>query len=510
MHSIHTSSALTLLTLFSFFLVAFLSVSSGVIASSDGVTVFNVTEALVERGEIAVKGDNVAEGVAGRLYSRYGIGLSLAAIPFYLLGKAMTIFSPAHLDALVLKGAVSLTNAAIGALACMLLFLAALRFGYSQGVAFLLTVAFAFSTFFIVYATKSFLTQPLETVSMLGSIYYLVGSRNDGIRRRPFYAGLFAGVGILTKWFFAINLPILTAYLVITSVRGRRVRNLVLFSIPVGMAFAFGLGYNEIRFGSVWQTGYAGNLSFSTPLFVGLYGLLLSSGKSLFLYAPVALLGVVSLRPFSRDRQCEMWLLIGLFLINVLAVSKFYDWSGEGAWGPRYLTLVVPCLILPIGSLIEGGSKTIKRGFIGLMLVGVLVQFGGLSVYYGTYYRTIGEFPYQLEREDPLFLYKVRYIPNYSPVWGQLDMAGRNWKAFVRGEKPVFEITEKDERIPLSETDRHKLSETLDLWFAYAYYAGVPLSLCLTGMIGLMGGATALGWVAVRSCQGCSQSRPRI
>lgn len=220
---------LTLLTLFAFFLVAFLSVTSGTIASSDGVTVFNVTQALVERGEIAVKGDNVAEGVGGRLYSRYGIGLSLAAIPFYLLGKAMSLFSPAHLDPLVLKGAVSITNAAIGALVCSFLFLAALGLGYSQGVAFLLTVAFAFSTFFIVYATKSFLTQPLETLSMLGSIYYLVKSRDDGICRRPFYAGLFAGVGILTKWFFVINLPILTTYLLITSVHGRRVRDLVFF-----------------------------------------------------------------------------------------------------------------------------------------------------------------------------------------------------------------------------------------------------------------------------------------
>lgn len=511
MYSIRSSSVLALFTLFSFFLVAFLSVSSGIIASSDGVTVFNVTQALVERGEIAVKGDNVAEGVGGKLYSRYGIGLSLAAIPFYLLGKAMTLFSPTHLDLLVLKGAVSITNAAIGALACILLFLTALRLGYSQGIAFLLTVAFAFSTFFVVYATKSFLTQPLETLSMLGSIYHLlVRSRNDGIPRRPFYAGLFAGIGILTKWFFVINLPILTVYLLTTSVRGRRVRDLVFFSIPVGMAFAFGLGYNYARFGSVGQTGYAGILSFSTPLLVGLYGLLLSSGKSLFLYAPVTLLGVASLRPFAKDRKYEMWLFLGLLLVNLLVVSKFYDWSGEGAWGPRYLTLVLPCLILPIGSLIEGGSRTIKRGFIGLMLLGVLVQFGGLSVYYGTYYRTIGEFPYQLEREDPLFLYKVRFSPNYSPVWGQFDMAVRNWKAFVRGEKPVFTIAESDERIPLSETDRHKLSETLDLWFAYAYYAGVPLGICLTGMGGLMGSAVALGWAATRSHRGCSQPRPQI
>lgn len=409
---------LALVTLFGFFLLAFLSVSSGTIASSDGVTVFNVTQALIERGEIAVRGDNVAEGVGGKLYSRYGIGLSLAAIPFYLLGKALLFFSPAHLDPLMLKGAVSITNAVIGALACIFLFLTALRLGYTHGVAFRLTVAFAFSTFFIVYVTKSFLTQPIETLSMLGSIYYLVGSHNNGLHRRPLFAGLFAGVGILTKWFFVINLPILTTYLWITSIRSHRVRNLAFFSIPVGIAFTAGLGYNYVRFGSVWQTGYTGMLSFSTPLLIGLYGLLFSSGKSLFLYAPVVLLGVVSLRAFARDHKYDMWLFLGLLLVNLLTVSKFHDWSGEGAWGPRYLTLILPCLILPIGSLLDGGSRIIKRGFVVLMLMGVLVQFGGLSVYYGTYYRTIGEFPYQREREDPLFLYKVRYIPNYSPVWG--------------------------------------------------------------------------------------------
>jgi hypothetical protein len=88
-------------------------------------------------------------------------------------------------------------------------------------------------------------------------------------------------------------------------------------------------------------------------------------------------------------------------------------------------------------------------------------------------------------------------------------MAIRNWKSFVHGEKPLFEIEKRDERIPLSETDRHKLSETLDLWFAYAYYAGVPFGICLTGMAGLMGSAVALGWVSARSCRGYLQLQPK-
>jgi len=486
------------LCLFVFFLMAFLSVSSGIIASSDGVTIFNVTQALIEDGDIAVQDGNVREGADGRLYSHYGLGLSLAAIPFYLLGKVVSAVAPMHLTPLVLKGVVSLTNAVIGAVVCVLLFFTTLRFGYSQRIAFQLTIAFAFSTFFIVYATKSFLTQPLETLCLLGAIYYLVNSRREGAPRHSLCAGLFAGAGILTKWFFVINIPILAAYLWLASTSGRRSRDLILFAVPVGVMCAAGFWYNFLRFGSIRETGYVGFSAFSTPLFVGLYGLLLSSGKSLFLYAPATLLGLLSLKSFAKDHKQDTWLLLGLFLINLLAVAKYRDWGGEGAWGPRYLTLVLPCLILPIASLLERGSRAAKRGVVVLLILGSLIHVGGISVYYGTYYRVIGEFPYQRERNDPLFLYKARYIPNYSPVWGQFEMAARNWKAFVRGEKPILQIAKGEERIPLSEDDREKLSNTLDLWFAYAYYAGLPLSICLSAVISMVAGATALGWAAGR------------
>lgn len=494
-------ATMSTLRLYVFFFLAFLSVSSGIIASSDGVTIFNVTQALIEDGGIAVKGDNVAAGVDGRLYSRYGIGLSLATVPFYLLGKVVAAFAPIHLTPFVLKGVASLTNAAIGALVCILLFLTAVRFGYSQKVALQLTIAFAFSTFFIVYVTKSFLTQPLESLCILGAIYHLVSFRQDGKSSRLFYAGIFGGIGILTKWFFVINLPILAAYpLISSSRRGRRPQNLILFAAPAAGAFAVGLWYNFLRFGSIWQTGYFGITSFSTPLLVGLYGLLLSSGKSLVLYAPVTLLGLLSLKSFVKHRQHETWLFLGLFLINLLAVAKYRDWGGDGAWGPRYLTLVLPCLILPIGALFERGTRAAKRGFVALILLGILVHVGGVSVYYGTYFRIIGEFPYEREITDPLFLYKVRYIPNYSPAWGQFEMAMRNWRIFLRGERPAIAIAHNGARIPLSETDREKLTDTLDLWFAYSYYAGLPFSLCLLGMTSLMGSAAVMGWRIYRSC----------
>ena len=78
-------------------------------------------------------------------------------------------------------------------------------------------------------------------------------------------------------------------------------------------------------------------------------------------------------------------------------------------------------------------------------------------------------------------------------------MAGQNWGRFLRGEKPTLTIRPSKERIPLSEADQEKLRGTLDLWFAYAYYAGAPFGLCLLGMIVLMGASAAMGWRLYRS-----------
>ncbi len=192
-------------------------------------------------------------------------------------------------------------------------------------------------------------------------------------------------------------------------------------------------------------------------------------------------------------------MLLGLFAVNLLLIAKYRDLGGEGSWGPRYLTLVLPCLVLPIGTLLETGSTAIKQSFLALSLVGLLMQFGGVSIYYGTYYRTIGEYPYQAERTDPSFLYKAHYVPNFSPAWGHLKMAGQNWGKFLRGEKPGFTIKPGNERIPLAEADQKKLRETIDIWFAYAYYAGVPFGLCLLGMASLMASAAAMGWRLFRS-----------
>jgi hypothetical protein len=99
-------------------------------------------------------------------------------------------------------------------------------------------------------------------------------------------------------------------------------------------------------------------------------------------------------------------------------------------------------------------------------------------------------------------MYKAHFVPNYSPAWGHLKMAAHGWSNFVGGEKPTFTIKPGSERIPLPDAEPEKLRETLDLWFAHAYDAGVPFGLCLLGMTSVMGAAAAMGWRLYLRCEG--------
>ncbi|MCJ7544646.1 MAG: hypothetical protein MUP47_08825, partial [Phycisphaerae bacterium] len=119
--------------------------------------------------------------------------------------------------------------------------------------------------------------------------------------------------------------------------------------------------YNFVRFGSPLQTGYGpahtamgqGITLFSTPWVDGLGGLLLSPGKSVFLYNPVLLLAILGLAAFWKAHRGLAMMVIAAFAATVLFHSKFTFWSGDLAWGPRYLASVMGLCVLPIVPLVQ-------------------------------------------------------------------------------------------------------------------------------------------------------------
>jgi hypothetical protein len=318
----------------------FLATAGGRITASDEYTMYRLTESLVTRGAVWVEAGNAERGPDGRLYPKAGIGQALAAAPFFALGKAAAIpFSPAKKE-LVTRAVTSLLNAFASGLLGAILFLLFLEVGAAPRGALFWACATCLATPLWVYA-KSFLTEPLLALGLTAGFYGALRFRATGAPRHAMLAGL-RGRTVLVKYALAPAV-LLLALLFLPDLR--RTRAALPGVLAVLLCVLLALVYNATRTGSPLGTGYgrqATASAFSTPLFVGLYGLLLSSGKGILWYAPLVVLVPAAVPAAVRRLGAPAWGIVLALCAMTLVYASFEHWAGDGSWGPRYLVPLVP------------------------------------------------------------------------------------------------------------------------------------------------------------------------
>ncbi len=481
--------------LFLFFLSALFLNTGGRIAGSDETAFFLETQSLAEQFSLAIPDtiiNNGAYGADGRYYLGAGIGYTLVSVPFYLIGKiAVTVFQfPDEYALLIVKFFFSLTNVFIGALTGVFFLRLVLLFGLRQKTAFLMALILLFTTNYFVY-TKSSMREPLLCLLLILILYYLIKYKSERKSRYLHFTGILCVLLIHTKVTFAVIFPVCVLYVMFVQAdqvkwsviqnffRNKEAKNsFFIISIWGAIALLLVFLYNYLIFGNIFSSGYSQrNQSFTNPLFAGLYGLLFSSGKSLFLYAPVTALVFFSIGRFYSRFKAETCFMIIVFGVITVIHAKFFAWAGDGSWGPRYLLPAVPFLILLTGFTVESvitGVNRIKLFlFYALCITGFLIQLGGSAVYFGSYLRHIGEYPYQREFSDPEFLYKSHYIPNYSPATGHWELLFESVKKHVNGDMKNFTLQDTGRRLPLSANDQKRIVYIIDFWFMYAYYTNI-------------------------------------
>ncbi len=496
--------------LFIFVLSVLILINGGRLVSSDEVSMYLTVESICQRGELSIPVENAPNAtiVGGKAYTWYEAGNILAGIPMYVAGKTASSILPLSesLKGLLPRTAVSLTGPFIGAWLGVLLFSLLRRLQYSVRTSLLVTLGSIFSTFMLWYF-KMYLRESILALCLLGSFYYLLPESSTISRKRSLlFAGLYAGFGILTKLVFVINIFPLLLFLAWKSRKPVKeiFSDVILFSIPIIIVGIAGTGlYNYLRMGNPLDTGYTGGTSFPTPLYVGVYGLSLSPGKGIFWFAPLLLFSLFVFKLFWQKNKQQAVIITLLFIFNLILYAKYISWGGDGSWGPRYLAPLIPLLVIPVAYYLKQFPGISKKIALGLITLGCIVQLGGVSIYAGAYIREIGEFPYQKQFDDPEFLYKTHFVPNYSPVIGHWRMLTRNTAEHLEGNYPQLQFDENSsgKRLPVTLDDQSKLLHTLDFWFTYALYAGVSpgtIKLLLAGLILL---CTVSGFMLRRSME---------
>lgn len=199
-----------------------------------------------------------------------------------------------------------------------------------------------------------------------------------------------AVAGILLAWAATCEYPlVLPAAVLVLAMPGKSRWRRVLWCAGGAAVPLLGLGlYNAVCFGSPWSLSSAreahqafaalegsGLFGVGLPGWQGIWGLVFSPARGLFVWMPLlALCAVVSV--FVRDVR---WQRIGapaLASLSLLVVMAGYrNWHGGWFPGPRYLLAVLPLVMIAIAP----GLAALRRSPLGRVALAALAVWGTLA-----------------------------------------------------------------------------------------------------------------------------------
>ncbi len=194
---------------------------------------------------------------------------------------------------------------------------------------------------------------------------------------------------------------------------------LLLFSPLIIFIPLYLLG-NNVSYGGYLKSPYVlqNELFGGEPFIFGLYGLLLSFGKSFFIYNPILFLTLFFFRGFYQKQRKEAIFIVLYSSLLLLFVSNVHWWSDE-TWGPRYLISLCLVWAIPLIAVFQANrwdNNKFRYVFFGLIIFSFLFQLLGASARYGIFPRTMKDLFHQTGH-NTLTSGEYQYVPTFAPYW---------------------------------------------------------------------------------------------
>lgn len=433
-----------------------LLIASGRARTVDEHSLHFMAESLNARGTLAVpqlvaiRSFYGKTSLRGTPYAPYSPGQPMAAAVYLrALGPAFRAAAPkasGESALLAHEAATGLLNTTLTALAGAI-FLGALGvLGVGRRRATQAALLLILSTPLVVYAKTSFSEPFLAVFAALLMLGLALHDR--GHPAGPWLAGFAAAGAIAVKFAVGGLLAAAAGVALLSRPAGRRVSTLMRFGLIPVCVLAAHLAWNVVRFGSPLDLGYPETAElgrrlndFDTPFAVGLFGLLLSPGKGLFLFAPAVLISAFGWRAAHRRSPSASIAALAFFAACLLLYSRYSAWEGGYGFGPRYLLPALPGLLLGLPFALASRKR---RAALALCAFGVVMQIPGIATSFtedqmagGRYY-------------DAGYRYRLDYTPA-----GQWALTARYAPGLVTGEA-------WDQPLGLG----------LDFWFVFLVRAG--------------------------------------
>jgi hypothetical protein len=408
-------------------------------------------------------------GRGGKLYDWYGIGQPLLMMPADIAGtfiERLPIFADYSDDPSVRNIVVSYsTNVLISVLTALVCWrlLRLLNFNTRQAVAGVL--ALLFCTTHLHYTQNTMENNYILLLTLAGFAFQYEWLRT-GSRRALFLGSAALGLNLLTRLTTGLDLLSAAAFLFFAlwfarargQVLSERLLAYAKTALPVYAGFFLvDRIYQFYRFGSFFNTylhyftvehrlqdpSLPASYPFETPFHVGFLGALFAPEKSIFLFDPLLVLTIViAVLGWKRFRPEIKAYLVAAFLLLLAYIcfyAKYTVWSGDFAWGDRYVSTAaemtafvsVPLLLryrLDLG-------KFVWTIGVGLIAVSTAIQVASLAFWLPIEI-------YQMETlGHPTFVVALRFKNIVAFALGKMDAWGLNNHAMTEDSWDYVHIT---------------------------------------------------------------------
>ncbi|HUG06595.1 MAG TPA: hypothetical protein VMQ78_08640 [Candidatus Limnocylindria bacterium] len=350
-----------------------------------------------------------APGPYDRVCSIFPPGVAFLAFPFFL-PFVLAGTEPLNLGLLVRVGHVA--AAAIEVVAALLLWSVMRRFTNARW-ALALVLLYFLGTSVRTVASQALWQHAGVHLAVALALWLVLISRPVAAWREV-GAGLALGLGAVVRQTTALVVPFAPA---------GRVRATIYAFVGAAIGVTPLLAYNVVAFGNPFEQGY-GTKPFDTSPLVGLYGLLLSPSRGLFVYEPYmlfAIAAVVALKPERDLIEQRLLSLAYAWAATAILYATYAEWWGGRVFGPRFLDDLAPVLFVLLAWGIGHGllARAVVRTAFWICAAWSLVIFQAAAFVYDQntwdlHPTNINVDPSRLLdwSTDPQWLFVLRSVPD--------------------------------------------------------------------------------------------------
>jgi len=409
-------------------------------------------------------------GRGGKLQSWYGMGQSLLMLPADLVGtffERLPVFAgysgtDPTVRNIIVSYSTNILLSVLTALVCFR-FLGQLNFNVKQAVAGVLGLLLL--TTHLHYTQNLMENNYICLLTLTGLSYQYEWLRSGKRWALLIGSGAF-GLNLLTRLTTGLDLLAGAFFLLLVlwleGVRGRALWNrcwsYIAIAFPVYAVFGLiDRVYQYYRFGSFFNTYLTvvaqeamkrdptlpANYPFDLPFHVGFFGALFAPEKSIFLFDPLLvlmiLLAAVLWRQFSAAVKAYVITGFALLLAYISFYARYWAWSGDSAWGDRYVSTSVELAVLLAVPLLLRHRRNVGRLFwsagVALLAVSALVQVASVAFWLSLEI-------YQMELlNPPTFVVPLRFENIVAFALGKVDAWGLGTHAMSEDPWDYVHIT---------------------------------------------------------------------